>query len=236
MTAKRKISRIRVAALCLSVGLLALIVVARHRGWWFAPLAHASLEELRREHARLAVHNDETLTRLRRELAALRANAPADPAALIATAGARFAPSFDPATNRLTLRVATTPPRWSEIVATVDRLGRHPGWHLVGIDLRSRGSRHRREISAAEIVLERVVATPGRPAVGPVSPGSSAPARPRNAGRSSPLRRTSASAGRLRRPPPAFGPDFAPFRARPSGLGRPGFHPSLNPQPNSLYP
>lgn len=211
MTATPRISRARVIVLCLGVVFLALTVVARQRGWWFAPLTLASLDELRREHARLAAHDDETVTRLRRELVAIRATASLDPDALIAIAGDRFTSSFDPTSNRLTFRLAVVAPRWNEIVTAVGRLEHQPAWRLVGLDLRSRGSRHRREISTVEIVLERAAATPGRPAVGPLSPGDSPPARPRNAGRSTALRRASA---------------FAPFRARPSGLGRHTSHPS----------
>lgn len=236
MTNAPKVSRVRLAGLGLSLALLVIAAAERYRGGWVTPIASASLEELHREQARLAIHDDETVTRLRRELAALRAHASVEPDAFVAAAGRTFASSFDPATHRLTFRMDAPAPRWNELVAALDRLEQQPGWRIASLDLRSRGTRHRREISTVEIILERAVATPGRPAVGPVSPGGAAPAVPRNAGRSSALRRTSASAGRLRRPPPAFGPDFAPFRARPSGLGRPGFHPALNPQLNRLHP
>lgn len=236
MSRAPKVSRTRLAALCLSLALLAVTVLARQRGWWFAPFAPTSLDELRLEHARLSPHDDDTLARLRRELAALHANASVAPEALTASAGNRFTSSFDPETHRLTLRAEATPPRWTDIVASVVRLEQHPGWRIVSLDLRSRGTRHRREISAVEIVLAPAVAIPGRPPVGLVSPGGPAPARPRKPGRSSTLRRTSASAGRLRRPPPALSPDFALFRARPSGVGRLMSHPLPKLQLNSLYP
>lgn len=236
MNCAPKLSRTRLVALCLCLALLVISFVARQRDWWFAPLSPASLDELRHEQARLAPHDDDTLARLRRELAALHANALVDPGTVAAAAGSRFTSSFDPTTQRLALRADARVPPWPEIITAVERLEQQPGWRIVSLDLRSRGTRHHREISTVEIVLARAVATPGRPAVGLVSPGGVAPARPRKAGRSSALRRTSASAGRLRRPPPAFGPASALFRARPSGLSRPISHPSPIPQLNPHHP
>jgi hypothetical protein len=233
---RTKISRPRIAGLLLSLTLLVLALIARHRGWLVAPAAGEDLDALKRQRTQLSIHDDNTLIRLRHEVAAQRASTPTTPNELIASARGQLVASSDARTQRVTLRTTAAVPRWTEIVATVDRLEHQPGWRVVSFDLRSRGSRQHREISGVEIVLERASATPGRPAVGPVSPGSAVPARPRKTGRSSSLRRPSAGADRLRRPAPTPGPDFALFRVRPSGLGRLSFHPSLHHHLNHNHP
>ncbi len=215
MNTHRKISRTRIAALFLSAALLAAALAVRQRARDHRPGFDPEFAALEHERKRLAAVDPNELPRLRAEIAALRAAAGTDGSFAI-PAGWRLQHQT---AGRILIQ-PTSMLDWSTLLESVRQCEQRPGWQLVSLDLRSHGSRHHRTLAAVDMVLERASATPGRPPVGPVAPGGTAPAKPRNAGRSSPLRRPSACADRRGRPASAPVPDFAPLRARPSGSGR----------------
>ena len=177
--------------------MIALTVWLRHR---IRAQPEADLAQLRSERAGMVAAAAE-LQKLRAQAARLRTNPDESALPWQVSAGWSVARASQDSTERVVLRRTAPGIDWSSLVATVAELEQRPGWRIATLEIRSRGSRHRREIAAVEIVLERATATPGQPAdirppVVPASAGGATPVAPRKVGRGPSLRRPSACADR----------------------------------------
>lgn len=234
------VSRRQWAALLLGVTLLGGLLVLRTRGLPDAVRPDAEWDALRADQLRLSATTANVLASLRRELAILERPTSAATGAL--AAGWQVEAESAGVSRDAVLRyhyTGSTALTWAEVGRVVTELEQRYGGRVIALDIRSRGSRQRREIAGVEIVVQRAAATPGQPAdvrppAVPASAGSAEPARPRKVGRGPSLRRPSAcadrQAARLRRPA------RPPLRPSPTLRGTPAVR-LLNPVCNkSLQP
>ena len=190
------VSRRTWAALLFGTILLGGLLFVRSRGLPDAMRPDAEWDALRGEKLRLSATTPDMLATLRRELALLQRAANSAPGAL--PAGWKVAATDVALHYHHTGSPALT---WTELSRFVTELEQRSGGRVITLDIRSRGSRQRREIAGVEIVVQRATATPGQPAdvrppAVPASAGRAAPARPRKVGRGPSLRRPSACADR----------------------------------------
>jgi hypothetical protein len=215
-------------ALGASVGLLAVLLSLRFLGSAKALPPEPALQALRAEHARLSSFSRSALDALRRERDLLRA-----PPSAGETLPSGW--SEQVGEGHATYRYGGEPSlTWIELVHAIGIIERRSGGRIVGLDVRSRGSRETREIAAVEIVAGAPATV--RPRADAPSPGAAGPAQPRKAGRVRSLRRPSAfadrQAARLRlpaRPPLASDPAL---RGSPANRS----HPSAKSAPPKHHP
>ena len=208
------VSKGRWRACALSLLVLTIVVGVRLNGLPAVLRPDAEWQALAAEKVRLAAFTAERVDALRSELAQARRRgvSPGDPV----PAGWRSetVPAAAGGAVRVRFIHAGGAVRWSELLAFVAELEERGG--LVSLDIRSRGTRRKREIDRVEVVALGAPGTTRRPA-GATFPGAEVPDLPRKVGPGPSLRLPSAFTGRLRLPVPAPGAASAPFRPDPAG-------------------
>ena len=200
MKTSSRVSRLSVVSLVLGLCAIASAIWVRQRIRSAPDGGHPDLARLSSERSRMEAAAAE-LPGLRAQAAQRRAIPDNSARPWQVSAGWSITPAANSPSERVVLRRSAPGIDWPGLVATVTDLERRPGWRIATLEIRSRGSRHQREIAAVEIVLEHATATPGQPAdvrppAVPASAGGATPAAPRKVGRGPSLRRPSASAGR----------------------------------------
>jgi hypothetical protein len=200
MNSRTKVSRAAVVGFVASLLVLAGLLAMRYGGWPRPTDPAQIIPALEAERAKLLIAIADR-PRLLAEVEATRRDATGDEVQRW-SAPVGWSLRLDPGQGQRATLVADRPaPSWAAIIETVRQLEHHAGWRMVGLDVRTGGSRHRRHIAAVEIVLEGPTATPGRPpdmrpAAVPVSPGEVSSAEPQKVGLVPSLRRPFDSADR----------------------------------------
>jgi hypothetical protein len=218
------VSNRRWRACALSLLVLAVVFGVRFNGLPAALRPDAEWQTLSAEKVRLAAFTAERVEALRREVAQARRRgvSQGDPV----PAGWRSETVSTEAGGPVRVRFvhAEGALRWSELLAFVAELEERGG--LVSLDLRSRGTRRKREIDRVEIVVMGALGTTRRPA-GATFPGADVPDLPRKVGPGPSLRLPSAFTGRLRPPGSGCRCGLRSVPSRPCGVGRRPFNPRL---------
>lgn len=208
------VSNGRWRACALSLFVLTIAVGIRLKGLPAVLRPDAEWQALTAEKVRLAAFTVERVESLRSEVAQARSQgvSPGDPI----PAGWRSETVPAEAGGAVRVRFIHTDGalRWSELLTFVAELEERGG--LVSLEIRSRGTRRRRDIDRVEVVVMGAPGTTRRPA-GATFPGAEVPDLPRKVGPGPSLRLPSAFTGRLRLPVPAAGAASAPFRPDPAG-------------------
>ncbi len=210
-----------------SVTLLAVVLVARHREGLAVSAVDVELERLRADRQRLSGFTPAAVQAARASAEAL-AKSGSMPLPWPVDWSASPLPPAAGSTRPLWRITPERLPTWAELVAAVSSLAAVPGNRIVSLEVRSRGTLTEREIASVEILLEQPTPTPSRrnPSGGTGSPGAEVPATPPAVGAGRSLRRPAASAE-----PAAAGQASAPVRPDPREP-RAGSFPTKNPQPN----
>lgn len=224
---KPRITVAQWAWLVVSTTLLAVVLLARHRGSLAVSTVDAELERLRAERQRLTEFTPAAVQAARTAVAAL-AESGSMPARWPQDWSVEPMPPAAGSTHRLWRITPERPLTWAELVAAVTSVAAAPGNRIVALEVRSRGTLTAREIASVEILLEQPTPTPSRrnSSGGTGSPGADLPATPPAVGAGRSLRRPAASAE-----PAAAGQASAPVRPDPRGP-RAGSFSTRNPQPN----
>jgi hypothetical protein len=185
----RTASRLRWSAFAASAALLAFLFTLRWRGLPIVWEPGDAWRALQAERAGLAGATDEHLRALERERDALRTPRTADE-----SLAAGWERTVDQVSGTITYRHdGTAPLTWPQLAAAVAAIERASGGRIVSLDVRSRGSRDRRQIGTVVIAVAGAMETTRRQ-TGATFRGAAAPARLRTVGRGSSLRRPFASA------------------------------------------
>ncbi|MDP3070032.1 MAG: hypothetical protein Q8N18_07060 [Opitutaceae bacterium] len=227
------VSRRQWAALLFGAMLLGGLLFVRTRGLPDAVRPDAEWDALRAEHIRLSATTPDVLTSLRRELALLERPHTAGPGAVPVGWKVEADPADAAHDGSLRYRyTGSTALTWAELGRFVTELEQRSGGRVIVLDIRSRGSRERRQIAGVEIIVAGAPETTRRKA-GATLPGAAEPARPRKVGRGPSLRRPSACADR-----PAARlrlPARPPLRPSPTLRGMAG-HASISSRINHSIP